>query len=71
MNIEAFVAGYRLGHDGQPPALSIPMLENELKAVESDKLPSSVDWASEYDWAWHLLAWTTGQAIALHEIAKG
>jgi hypothetical protein len=66
MNVEAFVAGYRLGHDGQPPAFSMSMLEHELADVESDKPPTSTDWASDQDWAWHLIGWTVGQAIVMH-----
>jgi hypothetical protein len=63
--LAAWVAGFRLGHDGLPPALSIKMLEHELDAVDGN--PAD---AKNYDWLWHIMGWTAGQAIAISEMGK-
>lgn len=65
----AWVAGYRLGHDGLPPALSAPQLEQELSDIESEKPPAegAVD-TIDHDWFWHLQGWAVGQAMAQHQI---
>jgi hypothetical protein len=72
-NLAAWVAGYRLGHDGQPPALSKEMLEQELLDIESDKRREDplryVD-PSGHDWLSHLQGWAVGQAFAAHQIGK-
>lgn len=62
MNVASFVAGYRLGHDGKPPALSKDMLERELIDIET-RVPSYTD-IDDAGWAWHLIGWTVGQAFA-------
>jgi hypothetical protein len=61
MNIEAFVAGYRQGLDGLPPTVPDAMQENE--DLESTK-PNV---HSDPDWAWHLLGWSVGRAVARDE----
>ena len=61
MNLEAFVAGYRQGRDGLPPTVPDAMQENE--DLESTK-PNV---HSDPDWAWHLLGWSVGRAVARDE----
>jgi hypothetical protein len=63
MNIDAFVAGYRQGHDGLPPTVPDAMAERENEDLESTK--PNVN--SDPDWAWHLLGWTVGRAVARNE----
>lgn len=64
MNIASFVAGYRLGHDGHAPALYEASLEHELNDVER----GTGFVGNDHDWAWHLIGWAVGQAIAQHRI---
>jgi hypothetical protein len=71
MNIKAFVAGYRQGHDGLPPLTPPAMNEHELEDLDDPaESPSPIE-TDDHDWAWNLLGWAVGQAVALHEIAKG
>ena len=65
MNIRAFVTGYRQGREGLPPLATVGMTEQELADLESEKPPESA-----HEWAWHLIGWTVGQAVALHEMAR-
>lgn len=64
MNVDAFVAGYRLGHDGHSPALQEATLMRELDDIESTKPNAN----NEHDWAWHLIGWSVGQAVAQHRM---
>ena len=63
MNIDAFVAGYRQGRDGLTPTVPDAMAERENEDLESTK--PNVN--SDPDWAWHLLGWTVGRAVARDE----
>jgi hypothetical protein len=66
MNAAAFAAGYRAGHSGQPPAISADMAEHALEAIEAHPLrPLGPD---DDEWAWHLIGWAVGQAIAQHRL---
>jgi hypothetical protein len=65
----AWVAGYRLGRDGKPPAMSIDMLEHELAAVEGDNSPSDETFKN-YDWLWHLMGWSVGQEVGAYHLGK-
>lgn len=66
MNVASFVAGYRLGHDGLAPAIHEATVEHELSDIESDN-PGDTH---EHDWAWHLIGWSVGQAVAAHKWAS-
>lgn len=67
--IAAWVAGFRLGHDGKAPAISGAMLERELKDIESYQ-PGAVAGDIDHDWVWHMMGWSAGQGIAVFEIGK-
>jgi hypothetical protein len=68
MNIAAFAVGYRLGHDGQPPAVSVDIAEHALEAIEAHPLrPLGPD---DVDWAWQLIGWAVGQAVAQHQLSR-
>jgi hypothetical protein len=69
MNIAAFAAGYRVGHDGHPPLLPALAIEHQLEDVEAHPLrPLGPD--NDDDWAWHLIGWTVGQAVAVHQMGR-
>ncbi len=67
-NLAAWVAGYRLGHDGLPPALSVTTVLQELADIEASPPPSGN--VEDHYWLWHLMGWTVGQAIAQHQIGR-
>jgi hypothetical protein len=62
----AFLRGYREGREGMTPTASDAMTEQELADLESTNPPLSAR-----EWMFHMMGWTAGQAIALHELAKG
>jgi hypothetical protein len=65
-DVVAFLLGYREGREGMAPTASDAMTEQELAALESTNPPLSTN-----AWMWHLVGWTVGQAVALHELGKG
>lgn len=66
-NVQAWVAGYRLGRDGKPPAVSPDAAERELKAIEETD-GEVLD--TMLDWMFHMQGWNVGQGIAQFEIGK-
>ena len=67
MNIKAFVIGYRQGREGMDPTATVEMTLHELAVLESVSLSNLPN--KTQDWAWHLIGWTVGQAVARHGMA--
>lgn len=64
MDIDAFIAGYQDGRAGIAPTVPDAMAEKE--ELESTKPNVNTD----PDWAWRLIGWAVGQAVAWDEIDR-
>jgi len=64
VEVEAFIGGYMAGLDGKPPPVPSDIAERGNEDLSSETP------LGNHAWIWRIIGWTSGQAVALHEMAR-